>query len=194
MTDKQELQSRWDAPVAGADLAESPYGMTKDGLKDFRGAALTSMHKFRADKSDFSYTYLKTLKANIGQISVGVIENSLFNYVKYEGTLAPDEVCFCIFNKGVIDAVFMCGRWSDCIFNDVNFKKSRAGKRVVFDKCVFTSCNMTHIQFMGCAFIECVFENCKVSEWTSFAESEFINCDLSKMNFNNAIMDDVLMK
>lgn len=191
MTNKKSLQARWNAPITGADLSESHYGVTEEGLLDFRGAGLTSMFKFEVTKVDFSYSYLRTLKANVGHVSSCSISKSKFYDVKYDGTFSPYVMSECVFEKGLLSVDIASGKWVGCIFDGVNFKKSSAGKRVVFDKCVFSSCNMTRVQFMECTFKECVFKNCNTSEWTSFAASKFSHCDLSEMDFDSAIMDEV---
>lgn len=192
---KKTLKDRWTTPVTSAELTESPFGKTEEGLEDFRGAQLTwPLFKFEIEGFDLSYTSLWSFNSDIGQMSVCTISNTKFVEVKYVGTLAPDAMQDCLFEKGIMDLNITAGHWHRCVFKGVNFKKSTATVRVTFEDCEFVDCLMTRVEFMEVSFINCTFKNCKTGPWASFGRSKFIGCDLSAMDFDEAILSNIVVE
>ncbi len=171
-----------------AAFGKSPFGEIEDGLADFRGAPLKwPLQNFDATGLDLSLSHFKS-----DQMSGFVIQASRFDNVSFSGTILGD-FRDCSFDNARLNLDFIRARLEDCRFAGTKFSKSTFTRKVIFVDCLFDGCDFSKIHFMGTHFHRCTLRACKTTLWTSFAASRFEDCQLSEMEFGEAIMEEVVI-
>jgi len=184
----ETLLDRWReiAPVdfrAVLPSKNSPFGLTLEGLADFRGAALeTSLHKLVLKELDLSYTKMRR-----GQF-VSQVENCLFDGCVYDCTVSRSFL-ECSFVGANLNGSNLQGMFCKCDFSGAKLTQTLSSE-TVFERCVFRNTNLKGGNLYRSRFLACVFDNCKLGGG-SLAMSAFTDCTISGCDFSTTVMERV---
>ncbi len=182
-----EIQDRWNDVDTGnlrrrfldESGCRSPFGVTEDGLCDFRGMRVDeSLHQVVIENTDFG----KAVVGN-GQF-MAVFRHCSFDAFLCDGSFGNDfrECNFC--NANLKNAVIY-GKLHDCDFSKANLSGVRGGN-VRFEGCNFVETKLWRTSFFDCKFRCCRFVNCSIHSG-SLAGTSFEDCEFENFDLGNAI-------
>ena len=167
-------------------LPESPFGLTDDGLIDYRGFPLKQqLVRLQIRNVDFSYT----ISEGAGSLNTCKVKNSLFVETNFDGTPLGSVFENCNFNNaslknggfGSPENLYLL----DCTFIDTNFTGAGA-HGAKFTRCSFERSNMKKAHFISCVFEECNFGGAKFHNG-SLAGCKFISDRPSDEQLGNTV-------
>lgn len=182
-----DIEKRWKTISAPASLeALSPFGLTADGLQDWRGFKLEgAIFGKTLSNLDLTLSKMGTTSQLGGRL---IVERTKFDGCRYATSInASFEDCS--FQESNLRGSTIVGKFINCAF-----RRSRLG-RCRFASVKFLSCDFSGADFTLASFFDCHFENCLFSEVkvenASFAGSRFENCEISNTDFSKAILERV---
>ena len=173
-----KLKKRWDIYLtlqevltATQNLSVSPFGLTEEGLQDFRGIKLEYSH----DK--YYYDYFELI--------ITGMQNCDFSGSKWLNFLLVSKEHK---NPSTIE---------NCVFNEAFFDKSLAGK-MIFKNCSFDDCTIKDHTFYG-ILQSCSFKGIRKKNTKLFFNCDLIkDClfegKMRKINFWGSPLEDCVFK
>ena len=165
----------------------SPFGLTEEGLKDYRGFPLEqALFRLEIENTDFSYSLCKWA-ASIYECN---LTNSKFVGMDFSGRILSRVFENCNFNNlSLINGGFNTPKsglsFINCTFVNTDFSYS-SSKEVNFARCSFENAKMKWTIFSNCTFTECNFKKTKFNN-TSFKGSKFISTKPSDKQLRKTI-------
>jgi len=151
------------------NFPSSPFGLTEDGLQDFRGIVLVEIIQYlTVQKLDLSYA---SFKDGTGLI-VSQFSHCCFDGMKLDGAMVSRQFSHCSFRKVSLKNAGISERFEDCDFTGCNLSRAKAID-VTFIRCHFTDVNFRGAMFMHCRFEDCSFEGA-IFHNSSLAGSRFM--------------------
>jgi fluoroquinolone resistance protein len=206
MANKNELQQRWtgSAPqvesLLAGDRVSSPFGLTDEGLEDFRGIDLPQNVRpvdIHLNRYDFSYLSAKRLifansiladcRFDSSQFALGDFESCFrgvtFVRAKLKGSaLGANGTRYieCDFSRTDLTGMTgLGGHFQNCLFDMTKFKNAVVGGGS-FESCRFAGKiegvifgSRSGTQILNCDFTKASFTDC------TFNDTRFVSCEAS---------------
>ncbi len=196
--ESEKLQSRWTpsmlnegwqilrsgSPSSGTiiQLVEGSGGVKRH---DLRGFPLTArLDDVSLQNIDMSFL----VASNNGQFVFTRMTDCIFRNAILQTNLG-DEFTKVDFSNSKLDRSGLNGCFTDCLFSEAKLRKC-LGTGVVFRNCIFTDADLREARLYECQFDSCHFVGCRFRSG-SFADSRFINMELSALQLGNTILDGV---
>lgn len=139
-------------------MPESPFGVTQNGLADYRGVALAEPVRYlRVSNVDFSDAIFK----DGASVNESEVEGCCFDRIDMRSVFIRRKFTDCTFSKAKLSGARLGGEFTRCDFNLANLSKSFATD-CQFTRCAFTGATMSNVHFIKCAFEDCDFTDVKV--------------------------------
>lgn len=169
--------------LSNTDSSPSPFGVTDEGLWDFRGICVNaSLHSVTIVNVDFTDGMLGR-----GQL-MGSFRNCKFVEFACDGTLG-ESFEECIFHKANLSKSVWYGKFTNCDFSNANLTGVRGGN-VKFEGCTFENADMRKASFYDSKFNNCTLVNCSI-RLGSLAGSRFDECKVIDFDVSKTIMERV---
>ena len=181
------LRERWDSLDdfdlgRALDAGHSPFGLTPDGLKDYRAIEI-AVALSRIDVSGVDFSYGRT--GPTGQLGGGVrFLGCRFCHFTCDKTMSG-EFLECDFAAADLSSAVLLGRVGESRFEGAKLVGVRASQ-VTFERCSFKGASLRKASFYDCRFKSCVFDG---SHWVSgsTAGSLFDDCSFSDIRFKRMV-------
>ncbi len=169
--------------LSTSGVCPSPFGLTDEGLCDFRGICVnTSLHAITIVSGDFTAGRLGR-----GQF-MGTFRLCRFVEFACDGNLGENFES-CTFSKARLNNSVFYGTFVNCDFSNANLSGVRGG-RIKFHGCTFENANM-----QKASFYDSNFSNCKIVNSTirlgSLAGSRFDECEVNSFDLSKTVMERV---
>ncbi|HRF82549.1 MAG TPA: pentapeptide repeat-containing protein, partial [Flavobacteriales bacterium] len=149
---------KWGRSGNGLVISESPFGMTEDGLLDFRGLQFgqrVELLRVEFKAADFSKAQFKDARIGLSTFTDSLWEKSDFRGLVESGS----KYIRCRFTNCAINGSFIGYKgthFDTCFFKGCNFKRT-SFIRPEFDDCIFDNNNFNGCDFFGSSFERCEF-------------------------------------
>ena len=169
--------------LLGSAGCPSPFGITEEGLCDFRGVRVdSSFHESTIEGVDFSCGILGD-----GQF-VGACHDCKFFEFECDGTIGR-EFLNCVFHNARLSNSVFYGKFINCDFFSANLSGVR-GRHIRFERCNFENANLSKASFFDSDFIGCRLVNCTISSG-SLVGTRFEDCEINGFDVSKAILTRV---
>lgn len=184
----RELVGRW-ADVRLFDLKsalarrDSPFGVTTDGLADFRGAEISIVVSGSSYTGvDLSFGRLSSTGQLGGKVK---FVRCLFQSFECDRTISGSFER-CDFGEANLNAAVLLGDFRSCLFESARLTGVRASQ-VAFTGCSFEAAVLNKSSFLHCRFRNC---NLNGARWRSGSASgsTFEDCTFDGAEFRNLVM------
>ncbi len=136
-------------------MPESPFGLTEQGMADFRGATLAEPLRYlKVSNVDLSDVLFK----EGASINESEMERCRLDRVDMRNVFVRRSFSDCSFVKAKLSGARMGREFVRCDFAGANLSKSFA------TDCKFTGCNFAVATLSDVHFISCTFEGCDFSD------------------------------
>ena len=170
--------------LLNAPSCPSPFGLTDDGLCDFRGIRIEdSLHNLTIERVDFSNAEL-----GHGQF-MGTVQACKFVEFSCDGNLG-ERFSDCDFRKARLSNSVVYGQFVSCDFSNANLTGVR-GRNIRFEDCSFEGANLRKASFYDSMFVRCKIRNSKFGSG-SLAGSKFEDCEIEGADFSKTVMQRVV--
>lgn len=133
------------------------------------------------DKENIEKKEVENMKADK---KTNIIENKIF---ESDYQIESDMIYnHCTFNETNIEKINVSTDFQDCVFNNTTFNGE-------FYKVAFSLSKFNDCIFSG-YFSKCFFDNCKFNDTNKFEKIHFLQCDFSRADIPNQIMDVIKEK
>lgn len=178
----------------------SPFGLTEDGLIDFRGIDLSQqkIRKIKLKNIDFSHSQFSHSRIEDSVFETVYFDNVDFTDISEQGNLFYEVKFFkCKFNLAGLG--YDGSQYRHCSFEKSSFKKS-VFIRGEFSKTQFIDCKLKGVDFNASSFNECSFVGKLEDVWfrggyafpsddTNFGKAK--KNQMRNVSFSGAILEGV---
>lgn len=183
--DRWNEQDRLDLRrlLSNSDGCKSPFGVTDEGLCDFRGVCVNeSLHSITVENVDFTNGHLGS-----GQF-MGLFRRCKFVEFASDGNLG-ENFEDCVFHKARLNNSVFYGKFINCDFSRANLTGVR-GRHIKFEGCTFEDVNLRKASFYDSHFVSCKLANCTIRSG-SLAGSKFDDCKVNNFDLSKTVMERV---